>query len=120
MDENAIFFSTNSVADPGPGSGAFLTPGSGIRDGKKSDPGWKKVGSGMNIPDPQHCLQIKNFMEHILRIAILEEFFVEQCRENLAVSLLHQKISVHLKRYFDFFILLHYFRVQLCIPEVEG
>jgi hypothetical protein len=31
------------------GSGAFLTPGSGIRDGKKnSDPG---SGSGMNIPD---------------------------------------------------------------------
>jgi hypothetical protein len=24
--------------------------GSGIRDGKKSDP-----GSGINIPDPQHC-----------------------------------------------------------------
>jgi hypothetical protein len=39
-----------SVADPDPGSGAFLTPGSGIRDGKKSDP-----GSGINIPDSQHC-----------------------------------------------------------------
>jgi hypothetical protein len=26
-----------------------------IRDGKKSDPGWKNVGSGINIPDPQHC-----------------------------------------------------------------
>jgi hypothetical protein len=25
--------------------------GSGIRDGKKSDP-----GSGINIPDPQHCI----------------------------------------------------------------
>jgi hypothetical protein len=25
-----------SVADPDPGSGAFLTPGSGIRDGRKS------------------------------------------------------------------------------------
>jgi hypothetical protein len=33
---------TGSVADPG--SGAFLTPGSWIRDGKKP-------GSGMNIPD---------------------------------------------------------------------
>jgi hypothetical protein len=31
-------------ADPNPGSGAFLTPGSEIRDGKKS-------GSGMSIPD---------------------------------------------------------------------
>jgi hypothetical protein len=29
--------------------------GSGIRDGKNSDPGWKKFGSGINIPDPQHC-----------------------------------------------------------------
>jgi hypothetical protein len=87
-----------SVADPDPGFGAFLTPGSGM--GRKSasgsgmnnpdhvfqsletilflffgvkilkffdadpgsgmetvrirDPGWKKVGSGINIPDPQH------------------------------------------------------------------
>jgi hypothetical protein len=43
----------SSVADPDPGSGAFSTPGSGIRAGKKSrsrirDPG---SGSGMNIPD---------------------------------------------------------------------
>jgi hypothetical protein len=75
-----------------PGLGTFLTPRSGIRDGRKSasgsgirdeqhrsyflelrnhffaflglkylnslmriwDPGWKKVGSGMFIPDPQH------------------------------------------------------------------
>jgi hypothetical protein len=99
-----------------PGSGAFLTSGSGIRDGKKSasrsglrmnypisyfleirnhfllffglkylnslmriwdpgsgmetirirDPGWKKVGSGINIPDPPHCMflyivAVKNF-----------------------------------------------------------
>jgi hypothetical protein len=68
-----------SVADPDPGSSAFLIPGSGIRD-----PGWVKsqdldLGSGLNnpdhisgirdgkksylgsvigknIPDPQHCL----------------------------------------------------------------
>jgi hypothetical protein len=26
-----------------------------IRDGNTSDPGWKKVGSGINIPDLQHC-----------------------------------------------------------------
>ncbi len=25
-----------------------------VRDGNNSDPGWKKVGSGINIPDPQH------------------------------------------------------------------
>jgi hypothetical protein len=82
-----------SVADPGPGSGAFLTPGwvknqhldpgSGsaknnpdhisesleiffglkyfislmrIRDGKKFGSGMEKSISGINIPDPQHCL----------------------------------------------------------------
>jgi hypothetical protein len=39
-----ILTSTQSVADPDPGSGVFLSPGSGIRDGKKS-------GSGMNILD---------------------------------------------------------------------
>jgi hypothetical protein len=40
---------TGSVADPGPGSGAFLTPGSRIRDlgmHKNQDP-----ASRMNIPD---------------------------------------------------------------------
>jgi hypothetical protein len=71
----------SSVADPDPASGDFLTPGSGIRDEQPGsyflqfrnhffglkyikylnslmrirDPGWKKVGSGINIPDPQHC-----------------------------------------------------------------
>ena len=28
-----------------------------IRDGDTSDPGWKKVGSEINIPDPQHCIK---------------------------------------------------------------
>ena len=37
---------SNSVADPDPGLGAFLTPGSGILDGRKS-----ASGSGMNNPD---------------------------------------------------------------------
>jgi hypothetical protein len=81
----------SGVVVPNPGSGAFFTPGSGIRDeqpgsyflqlgnhffgvkiykilkffdadpgsGRKTvrirDPGWKKVGSEINIPDPQHC-----------------------------------------------------------------
>jgi hypothetical protein len=46
-----IFF---SVADPDPGSGAFLTPGYGFRNGKK-------IGSGsrMNIPD-QFFLELRN------------------------------------------------------------
>jgi hypothetical protein len=35
------------IRDPG-----WRKFGSGIRDGKKSDP-----GSGINIPDPQHCFE---------------------------------------------------------------
>jgi hypothetical protein len=43
------------VVDPDPGSGAFLTPGSGKF--LTLDPGWKNwdPGSGINIPDLQHC-----------------------------------------------------------------
>jgi hypothetical protein len=41
---NKIPIHFSSGADPDPGSGAFLTPGSGL--GKKS-----RSGSGMNIPD---------------------------------------------------------------------
>jgi hypothetical protein len=45
------------VADPG--SGAFLAPRSGlglmrIRDLVNPGSGMKKIGSGINIPDPQH------------------------------------------------------------------
>jgi hypothetical protein len=29
----------------------------GDRDGKNSDPGWKKIGSGINTPDQQHCVK---------------------------------------------------------------
>jgi hypothetical protein len=29
-------------------------PGSGLETVRIRDPGWKKVGSGINIPDPQH------------------------------------------------------------------
>ncbi len=47
--KHALFptaFMTYSVADPDPGSGAFLTPGSGIRDRFFADP-------GSRIPDPK-------------------------------------------------------------------
>jgi hypothetical protein len=37
--------------DADPGSKIF---GSGIQDGKNSD-----MGSGINIPNPQHCLHLK-------------------------------------------------------------
>ncbi len=40
-----------SVADPGPGSGAFLTPGSEIRDPEKTY-------SGSLIPDPGSQIHI--------------------------------------------------------------
>ncbi len=58
----------------GSGIGCLFDPW--IRDGRKSasgsgmngmetirirDPGWKKVGSGINIPDPPHCLSDFNF-----------------------------------------------------------
>jgi hypothetical protein len=47
---NSSTYVPGSVADPDPGSGAFLPPGSGIRDGFFPD-----SGSGMNKysdPDP--------------------------------------------------------------------
>jgi hypothetical protein len=41
--------------------------GSGIRDGNNLDPGWKKVGSGINIPDPQHgTIRIITVPQHYL------------------------------------------------------
>ncbi len=42
------------IRDPG-----WRQFGSGIRDGKKSDP-----GSGINIPDPQHCLKESTLYEN--------------------------------------------------------
>ncbi len=50
------------LRDPDPGSGAFLTPGSGM--GKKS-----RSGSGMNIPD-----QISESLETIFWLKILKFF----------------------------------------------
>jgi hypothetical protein len=37
-----------SIADPDPGSGDFLTPGTGMGKNQDPDPG---SGFGMNIPD---------------------------------------------------------------------
>jgi hypothetical protein len=41
-----------------------------IRDGKIRiwDSGWKKVGSGINILDPQHCLNYT----HVTRVVDLD------------------------------------------------
>jgi hypothetical protein len=48
------------VADPDQGFGAILTkdPGSGIEK--------LKIGSGINIPDPQHCLAHWRILEKTL------------------------------------------------------
>ncbi len=64
-------------SDAIPGSGIFLTPGSGIRNGDSSDPksGMENVGSGINIPDPEHCVgwDIRN-QEQTIKTAILTCF----------------------------------------------
>ncbi len=54
-----------SVADPDPGSGAFLTSGSGM--GKQS-----KSGSGMNIPH-----HISESLETIFWVKILQFFYAD-------------------------------------------
>ncbi len=37
----------------------FFDAGSGMETVRIRDPGWKKVGSGINIPDSQHCCRPK-------------------------------------------------------------
>jgi hypothetical protein len=36
-----------------------------LRDGKNSDPGWKKFGSGMSTPDQQHCVKTWQKVFHL-------------------------------------------------------
>jgi hypothetical protein len=59
-------FITDSVADPDPGSGAFLTPGSGIRNeffsgSRISDPGSRIPDLGSRIPRPYFEELFDNF-----------------------------------------------------------
>jgi hypothetical protein len=54
--------------DPDPGSGAFLTPGSRIRDGQNI-----RIRSGMNNPD-----HISGSLETIFFVKILKFFDVDQ------------------------------------------
>jgi hypothetical protein len=51
----------NSVADPDPGSGALLTPGSGIRNGFFPDPGFRIPDFGSRIPKPYFEELFENF-----------------------------------------------------------
>ncbi len=57
----------SSVADKDPGSGAFLTPGSGFRD-----PGWVKSQN----PDPaeQPGSYFRDLRNHFFRVTILQFF----------------------------------------------
>jgi hypothetical protein len=57
----ASFILVSRVADPDPGSGAFLTPGSGM--GKKS-----RSGSGMNILD--HTSESLEYLNSLMRMQI--------------------------------------------------
>jgi hypothetical protein len=50
-----------SVADPDPGSGAFLTPGSGIRNGFFPDPGSRISDPGSRMPRPYFEELFDNF-----------------------------------------------------------
>jgi hypothetical protein len=60
-----------SVADPDPGSGAFLTPASGIFLTLDPGSGMEKFGSGTNIPDPQHWISFWITQIKKLRIRII-------------------------------------------------
>jgi hypothetical protein len=33
-----------------------------IRIRQNLDPGWQQFGSGINIPDPQHCMELQNIV----------------------------------------------------------
>jgi hypothetical protein len=60
----------SSVADPDPGLGTFLTPGSGIRDGRKS-----ASGSGIRDEQPgSYFLDLRNHFFAFLGVKILKFF----------------------------------------------
>jgi hypothetical protein len=60
----------SSVADPDPGLGAFLTPGSGIRDGRKS-----ASGSGIRDGQPgSYFLEFRNHFFAFFGVKILKFF----------------------------------------------
>jgi hypothetical protein len=66
-----LFFIINSVADPDPGSGAFLTPGSGIRNGF--------------FPDPVSRISDPGSQEHILK-SFLTIFFGKKFYNSLKIG----------------------------------
>ncbi len=59
-----------SVADPDPGLGAFLTPGSGIRDGRKS-----ASGSGIQNEQPgSYFKELRNHFFAFFGVKLLKFF----------------------------------------------
>ncbi len=61
---------SSSVADPDPGLGAFLTPGSGIRDGRMS-----ASGSGIRDEQPgSYFFELRNHFFAFLGVKILKFF----------------------------------------------
>ncbi len=56
-----VFFKKCSVVDPDPGSGAFLTPGSGTRNRFSPD-------LGSRIPNLYFCELSDNFLGNYLKI----------------------------------------------------
>jgi hypothetical protein len=75
--------------DADPGSGIFLT----------QDPGWEKFGSGINIPDPQHCCygvgghHSKNVPEHTSKLHLWIVFSLDFKTFSLGAGLLHDSHS---------------------------
>jgi hypothetical protein len=66
--EKAISSSGTSVADPDPGLGAFLIPGSRIRDGRKS-------ASGIRDEQPgSYFLELRNHFFAFFGVKILKFF----------------------------------------------
>jgi hypothetical protein len=41
------------------------------------DPGWKKSGSGINIPDPQHCSKATEFDFNADRIKLFTQMRIQ-------------------------------------------
>jgi hypothetical protein len=65
-----LLTTVTSVADPDPGLGAFLTPGSGIQDGRKS-----ASGSGIRDELPgSYYLELRNHFFAFFGIKILKFF----------------------------------------------
>jgi hypothetical protein len=82
-------FKKASVADPDPGLGAFLTPGSGIRDGRKS-----ASGSGIRDEQPgSYFLELRNHFFAFLGLKYL--VFDEDPGSHLTVSFSHGRAYVH-------------------------